>query len=452
MSTPIRVPVPIDWNAIVQTTDFSKIIKTRRIQLETMKENGLVLLGDLEIRLQEKIASLEPVLWKRREVRNLQRSLEIVRARISELRSGKDASEFESKSKEYVIAHARQIEEDARRASSALQKNVPIIPAISVSTPGSMTPQGLTLPSRRPSESPGAASSSSSPGPGTGTGSTPSSALDSKPMDVNKTGDIVKRMYKAISDLADDKDMPLAIENAGEIVQHMLSAISAAPVIVKATRNNMCRFCKVPLMISTEAQLKICPSCRSSSCYANSTSSAMQYGEGYESRCTWYPPGSHLPEVLTKQTGRTRSDVSVDVQAKIARELAKMGFKKNEEITQPAVYAAIHRLNMGNNISKHIPQITNQLSGRPIPQFTREQHIKIKIVYRILQRLFSIMYVGNQFFTAKFVMYKICQIFGWTEMFECFPLTSGIDNVEKSVAMWNKMMETLGWPIIPNFV
>lgn len=271
-------------------------------------------------------------------------------------------------------------------------------------------------------------------------------------MDVNKTGDIVKRMYKAISDLADDKDMPLAIENAGEIVQHMLSAISAAPVIVKATRNNMCRFCKVPLMISTEAQLKICPSCRSSSCYANSTSSAMQYGEGYESRCTWYPPGSHLPEVLTKQTGRTRSDVSVDVQAKIARELAKMGFKKNEEITQPAVYAAIHRLNMGNNISKHIPQITNQLSGRPIPQFTREQHIKIKIVYRILQRLFSIMYVGNQFFTAKFVMYKICQIFGWTEMFECFPLTSGIDNVEKSVAMWNKMMETLGWPIIPNFV
>jgi hypothetical protein len=437
--TPIRSFVPIDWNAISQTDSFAKIIRVRKLQFEQMQVNGRQLLQSLQQRLEERIREVAHIPHKRRSALALQRRLETVKARLSELESRKDEQEFEEVSQSYVIAHARQMEQDVSRPSVSSQHSTP-----ATLTPGTETSCGLVVPASKPTT--GVASSNA-----VSSGSRGEDAVVQ--MDVNKTGDIVHQMYKAISEMADDKQMPVTIRNAGEIVQQMLSAISAAPVVIKAARSNMCRFCNVPLLISTESQLKICPNCRSSACYANSTSSAMQYGEGYESRCTWYPPGSHLNEVLTKQTGRTRSDISLEVQTKIAKELLKMGFSKNSEITQGAVHVAVHNLGLGNAVYKHIPQLTNQLSGRPIPQFTRSQSIQIRIAYRVLQRLFSIMYVGtHQFFTAKFVMYKLCQMFGWTEMFECFPLTSGIDNVDKSTALWNTMMRHLGWPVIPNYV
>lgn len=460
--TRIRAATPVDWNVISQTDSFAKIIRLRKLQLAQMHDGFVPMLQSLMARLDDKISAVDGVPHKRRELLSLQRRRATVESRLRELSDRVDEREFEATSQSYIIAHARQVEEDARRSKDdeLRDKAPPSLP------PGAITPTGLVIPDSRPQRlvggraaspqaTPTASTLTSTPtSTPTPTGRQPSSALaSSAAMDVNKTGDIVHRMYKAISEMADDKQMPVVIRNAGEIVQHMLSAISAAPVIMKAARSNMCRFCNVPLLISTETQMKICPSCRSSACYANSTSSAMQYGEGYESRCTWYPPGSHLNEVLTKQTGRTRSDVSMDTQVRIAKELARMGFRKNQDITQGAVHIAVHNLGLGNAVYKHVPQVTNQLSGRPIPQFTRSQSIQIRIAYRVLQRLFSIMYVGtHQFFTAKFVMYKLCQIFGWVEMFECFPLTSGIDNIDKSTALWNTMMANLGWPVIPNYV
>jgi len=100
-----------------------------------------------------------------------------------------------------------------------------------------------------------------------------------------------------------------------------------------------------------------------------------------------------------------------------------------------------------NKYYEYIPQIINKLNGIPYPTFTPQMEEELRIMFTQIQEPFEKHHPPDRtsFFNYNFVLHKFCQLKGWNEFLEYFPLLKSKDNLYEHERTWKKICTDLGW-------
>lgn len=446
---------PIDWSAVQHMTTMQEATMTRRTHLEHLS-SFVPMLQQLQHALREEAAYCEQIgdiVHARATIPQLR----LVDERLRELEDYTDLNEFRTVTRGYINAYAMQQEIDQRRRSEERQPSQRIVPKAPASHQQSSDPSfhssadGLGvgtghMPPVRPSLMRQQCTGSTEQGSGAELVRTPSATPQQQT--IERMADLTQQEVSSSGDALDNGI------RAEHVMRMLVNGFSNAPVDLVDKSPEVCTLCNVPVLKDTREQMKVCPLCKSWSSYADDTTAAMLYPDESEKVHVKYFRGGHFSEHLTKATGREKLNVQKfgsGALDKLGHELVLMGYKDPKEITQVSIGIAAKKRGL-KKCYEHVVTLASMFSGIPPTQLLPIQMVIVRVCYKALQRPFEELEESegvHTFFQTKFVMYKICQLFRWEELFPLFPITQGTRKVKEVDALWKKHMDKLGWPFVP---
>ena len=155
---------------------------------------------------------------------------------------------------------------------------------------------------------------------------------------------------------------------------------------------------------------------------------------------------NHFNEVLSQFQAKESTEIPQDVYDIILLEMKKER-KDNLAILNNDKVRGYLKKHKYNKYYEHIPHIINRLNGLPPPTMTPQMEEELRIMFKQIQEPFEKYCPPNRtnFLNYNWVLHKFCQIKGWNEFLECFPLLKSKDNLYEHEQVWKKICVDLGW-------
>lgn len=208
-----------------------------------------------------------------------------------------------------------------------------------------------------------------------------------------------------------------------------------------------CPSCKSTMRYNTVTQQLVCLGCKHWKRFADMTSSALPFGEEVEFCKYTYKAVTHLDDTMRTAEGSEPYVVPPHDLERIMIVLRARRIKP-EDLTIAIVRNVIDGLK-GMKV-EHAVQCYSRLSGyapRRMTQYMKEQMRLMFNAHVVPFRKHCRDRINHLNFS--YTLYKYCELLGYWEMLESFPLLRGEQNLAKHDAILSQVCKDLDWQYIP---
>jgi hypothetical protein len=160
---------------------------------------------------------------------------------------------------------------------------------------------------------------------------------------------------------------------------------------------------------------------------------------------------NHFREWCNQVQGKESTDIPDIVFENILNELKKEKITDTKTLTYKTMRCILKKLKI-NKYYEHINYIINRINGVPTPQFSHELEDKLCQMFKDIQGPFlkHCPKERKNFLSYSYVLYKFCEILGYTEYLKYFPLLKSRSKVANQDFIWRCICKDLDYPIIPS--
>lgn len=154
---------------------------------------------------------------------------------------------------------------------------------------------------------------------------------------------------------------------------------------------------------------------------------------------------NHLTEILSQLQAKESTDISQKVFESIQRELKKRKIDKNE-LDIFRLRRILKILNL-RKYYEHVPHILQIINGKEPPNFSRDDEMKIKKMFKDIQKPFTIFCPKNRknFLNYSYVLHKFCELLGLDKYINYFPLLKNNTKLLQHDKIWKNICEYMRW-------
>jgi hypothetical protein len=215
----------------------------------------------------------------------------------------------------------------------------------------------------------------------------------------------------------------------------------------KKTQNtdNVCKSCGGEKILSQNDGFIVCSVCGLSETVLL-VADKPNYKEPTQDTGTYaYKRINHLTEILSQLQAKESTDIPQKVFDSIKTELKKRSINKNSlEIF--GLRRILKRLNY-RKYYEHVAHILQIINGREPPNFSRNDEIKIKKMFRDIQKPFAIYCPKNRknFLNYSYVLHKFCELLGLNQYISYFPLLKNNAKLLQHDKIWKNICKYMNW-------
>ena len=213
-----------------------------------------------------------------------------------------------------------------------------------------------------------------------------------------------------------------------------------------------CGACKEPMQLHPSLSLLVCPRCGTTRPFLDATSSLLGYAEdsNYEFCSFSYKRINHFSEWLASIQAKETLEIPLEKLELVMDRLLTERVSPGAEVTVHRVREALKKLKL-RKYYEHAPLITYKITGRTPPRMTPEMEERIKVYFLAAAASFSRNCPPTKRNLSSYgiLLYKLCELLGYTEFLSCFTLLKGRDKVARMESTWGKICEDLDWEFVP---
>lgn len=154
---------------------------------------------------------------------------------------------------------------------------------------------------------------------------------------------------------------------------------------------------------------------------------------------------NHLTEILSQLQAKESTDIPQKVFENVFRELKRRKISK-DELDIFRLRRILKRLNL-RKYYEHVPHILQIINGKEPPNFSRQDEMQIKKMFKDIQKPFSIYCPKNRknFLNYSYVLHKFCELLGLDEYISYFPLLKNHAKLLQHDKIWKNICEYMRW-------
>lgn len=176
------------------------------------------------------------------------------------------------------------------------------------------------------------------------------------------------------------------------------------------------------------------------------TSEKPNYKEPTQDSGTYaYKRINHLSEILSQLQAKESTDIPSKIFENILRELKKRKIDKND-LDIFRLRRILKKLNC-RKYYEHVPHILQIINGKEPPNFSRKDEMKIKKMFKDIQKPFSIYCPKNRknFLNYSYVLHKFCELLDLDEYIGYFPLLKNNAKLLQHDRIWKNICKYMKW-------
>ena len=154
---------------------------------------------------------------------------------------------------------------------------------------------------------------------------------------------------------------------------------------------------------------------------------------------------NHLTEILSQLQAKESTDIPPRVFENILRELKKRKIDKND-LDIFKLRKILKILNY-RKYYEHVPHILQIINGKEPPNFSRKDEIKIKQMFKNIQKPFAIYCPKNRknFLNYSYILHKFCELLDLDDYIGYFPLLKNNAKLLQHDKIWKNICEYMKW-------
>jgi hypothetical protein len=243
------------------------------------------------------------------------------------------------------------------------------------------------------------------------------------------------------------------IENLNVEMARMRGELENAVLVVN---KDVCESCHRPMVIIAEACLSVCPQCKRARTYIQTSAVVRNTANrGPDGGRLRRPSKSGLFDEFFNRWMGLGKKVEDGVIAALRHALGVLGVRAREQVSMCLVHFMLESLN-ADKIMQMKVQIYCRLTGAFPPRMTKEQQSLVNSMRRAVVVPWESMMArtGRKRVTSlcEFVLFKICQLLGWSHMSEFFTLLT-CSASERYLMLcddiWRGVCAAYDWEYIP---
>src|SRR3989338_7819939 len=205
----------------------------------------------------------------------------------------------------------------------------------------------------------------------------------------------------------------------------------------------MCEDCDVQMEIARDQPIMLCPLCHATHHFFDTTSS--YYTKTADVSRSSHERIEHFVKVyLQKFQAKERFEVPGDVLMQVMVELRSEEHTP-KEVTVTDVRECVRELKL-SDYYYYTSQIYAKILNKPPPCLSDMQYQKILTCIKAIQVPFELAPKDrHNFLSYSYCMHKICELLGYNDFLEFFPILRGEKNKQKHDAIWQFICTYLNW-------
>jgi hypothetical protein len=215
-------------------------------------------------------------------------------------------------------------------------------------------------------------------------------------------------------------------------------------------KNNVCSKpgCDGEKILSQNDSYMVCKKCGLSETILLTTEKPSYKEPTQDSGTYAYKRINHLTEILSQLQAKESTDIPPRVFESILRELKKRKIDKND-LDIFRLRRILKKLNY-RKYYEHVPHILQIINGKEPPNFSRKDEIKIKKMFRDIQKPFAIFCPKNRknFLNYSYVLHKFCELLDLDEYISYFPLLKNNAKLLQHDRIWKSICKYMRWEFL----
>ena len=154
---------------------------------------------------------------------------------------------------------------------------------------------------------------------------------------------------------------------------------------------------------------------------------------------------NHLTEILSQLQAKESTDIPQNIFENIKRELKKRKINK-DDLDIFRLRRILKKLNY-RKYYEHVPHILQIINGKEPPNFSREDEMKIKKMFKDIQKPFAIFCPKNRknFLNYSYVLHKFCELLDLDQYISYFPLLKNNNKLLQHDKIWFNICKYMKW-------
>ena len=154
---------------------------------------------------------------------------------------------------------------------------------------------------------------------------------------------------------------------------------------------------------------------------------------------------NHLTEILSQLQAKESTDIPPKIFESILRELKKR--KINKDDLDIFRLRRILKMLSYRKYYEHVPHIIQIINGKEPPNFSRQDEMKIKKMFKDIQKPFSIFCPKDRknFLNYSYVLHKFCELLDLDEYINYFPLLKNNTKLLQHDKIWKHICDYMKW-------
>lgn len=160
---------------------------------------------------------------------------------------------------------------------------------------------------------------------------------------------------------------------------------------------------------------------------------------------------NHFIEWLNQFQAKESIIIPMEIYNIITNELNKLGYTDKTKIKLQTIKFILKKYKL-HKYYEHASYITSQLSGIPPPTLDSNTEKYLKRVFIEIEKSFNKHCPQNRinFLSYSYVLHKIFQLHGNTDVLIYFPLLKSKDKIKLQDEIWKNICKDLNWPFYPS--
>jgi hypothetical protein len=236
-----------------------------------------------------------------------------------------------------------------------------------------------------------------------------------------------------------------------QITQKYLRDVEKVPQPIQCLSDQPCPNpnCNGAILSNSSCDL-VCRICGYSTRQMDATASTIGFGDEVEFLIFSYKKINHFNETLNHLQAKESTLVPVEILRKVMEKIYEKRIRDVTEVTYQLVYQTLKDLQL-SKYYEQTSQIYSRLTGNPPPRFSSEQEENLRRMFNAIIHVYDKVKPANRvnFLSYSFVLYKCCQLLGYTTFLGYFNLHRGKEKLEVHEQIWKKICGLLNWKFIP---
>ena len=244
----------------------------------------------------------------------------------------------------------------------------------------------------------------------------------------------------------------LRTNNGSSILDDYMVAVEDSPPHFQIEQRDLCKKCFAPLQLYSSLSVLVCPKCGQTAPFLDSTAALLAYSDDSYEYCSFsYKRINHFNEWLAQFQGKESTDIPADILEAVSQRLWDERVKETSAVTTHKVRDVLKKLKL-RKYYEHVQQITSRITGKSPPRMTPEQEEQCRLMFLAIQGSFERHCPPDRknFLSYSYILFKFCQLLGYTQYLHCFSLLKGRDKLLKQDNIFERICIDLDWDFIPS--